>query len=382
MLLKTKNFRRFDKWCQESIVSLELQQQIAASEVWQALTDKNTAAALKEIAARISERLDKNETPLSLNLNSAQLDSASIEICRTLVSTSTRVDPAMPLHFANVKVRNIGRFRIEGVCIDTLSISEPNPHKSIELHNCFIRKLIARQDANVRISLSQCFVGEMILDRGSTKSLIVTGGAIRSITLPPPKYGNPFLGTVSFSKVNFPTNPSLDRLLDGAQGYSNLRAHLSELENVPESNRARTLELRTERHIEEWTFTWLVNWLYEKCANYGLSPGRPIAIILIVDAVVSTILFYVDKGALGLPLKEYDDSWREGLNAPGVCGELARSLFLPIQTIFSPFGGFGTRQLVLAATFEGAVLVTLQGIMTYILLLMTALGIRKRFKLP
>ena len=72
---------------------------------------------------------------------------------------------------------------------------------------------------------------------------------------------------------------------------------------------------------------------------------------------------------------------KDTLLQSGVEGEAYRSAFLPLQSILAPFGFF-PKDLVVPATIGAKVALALQGIATYLLIGMTALGIRKRFKLP
>jgi hypothetical protein len=89
---------------------------------------------------------------------------------------------------------------------------------------------------------------------------------------------------------------------------------------------------------------------------------------------------WFDGGTLGMNATNYH-GWSAAFADAGKPGVAARSVMLPLQTILNPFGLFGVRKLVVAATLWGQLVLILQGILTYLLFLMTILGIRKRFKL-
>ena len=141
----------------------------------------------------------------------------------------------------------------------------------------------------------------------------------------------------------------------------------------------RSLELRTERH-DDRGLNRVVNWVYGACANYGYSPGRPLLIAALLYILAAFFFLWYDGGSLGMNTTDYH-GWSAVFADPGKPGIVARSVLLPLQTILNPFGLFGVRKLVVAATLWGQIVLILQGILTYLLFLMTILGIRKRFKL-
>ena len=55
--------------------------------------------------------------------------------------------------------------------------------------------------------------------------------------------------------------------------------------------------------------------------------------------------------------------------------------YLPLRPIISPLGALGGGSPVDAATLGGKLALVVQGIATYLLIGMTAIGVRKRFKL-
>jgi len=66
---------------------------------------------------------------------------------------------------------------------------------------------------------------------------------------------------------------------------------------------------------------------------------------------------------------------------PEIGGHFTRSALLPLQSIVNPFGiFFDPRKLIVPSTFWGSVILTVQGLCSDVLLLMTVLSIRRRFK--
>jgi hypothetical protein len=110
-----------------------------------------------------------------------------------------------------------------------------------------------------------------------------------------------------------------------------------------------------------------------------MSPGRPLLWLLGLYGLAFASLFIYDCGTLTQPVEFYKGANSSLLDENG--GRLYRSLFLPLQSIVNPFGiFFETRKLIVPTTMFGSVLLTLQGLFSDILVVMTALSIRRRFK--
>lgn len=267
----------------------------------------------------------------------------------------------------------VGKLTMSGALIREV-VLEGN-RQELEFRNCYIARLHAN-GAIDHLRLRGCWIGQFRLEKGSIAELVVSGGSIRSVACPPPGGGNPFIGSVSIDpNVIFATQPT-SKILESAQGYRNLRSHLEELHNVPASNIVRTIELRTERNFgEDRGFTRFVSWVYDTFALYGTNPGRPLAwmVSLYIVAVVFTLGF--DGGTTGLEASAYS-GWREGLTDAA----WRRSLLLPLQSLFNPFGLFGSRQLVIPVSGWTQFGLGLFGLAGDALILMIVLGIRRRFK--
>ena len=198
------------------------------------------------------------------------------------------------------------------------------------------------------------------------------------IDCPPADGPNPFKGAVVFKDVFFPTSSDDTSLFEGPQAYRSLHAHLKKHDNMLMANQMRTHQLRSERS-EELGFAKLTNWIYGTFANYGTSPGRPLWWLLGLYLFVFGIIYAFDHGTLPQSADSYVGAYAVYLNENG--GRLSRSLLLPLNSIVNPFGiFFDSRKLIVPSTTFGSILLTVQGLFSDVLVLMTVLSIRRRFK--
>ena len=90
-------------------------------------------------------------------------------------------------------------------------------------------------------------------------------------------------------------------------------------------------------------------------------------------------IFAGDQGVITQSENDYVGAYEAYLDKNA--GRITRSFMLPLQAIVNPFGiFFDTRKLVVPFTTWGATLLTIQGLCSDVLLLMTVLSIRRRFK--
>lgn len=280
-------------------------------------------------------------------------------------------------HFRELTLRRTKGANISGALIRDLIIGdEAGP---IELERCYVGLMRIRDGVRADIELRHCWIGNLVLGEEALARLSVTGGSIRAIESPPPHRGNPFVGSVTISDVVMPTTPK-SLLLKGPQTYSNLRSHLEKLGNVPAANLMRARELATERHYERG-LTRLVNWIYEFFGDHGLRAGRPLAWAFLAYGVAFALVVGLDGGKWSPDATLYF-GWRTVLTEQALYGDIARSAFLCLQSIINPFGIFGPRSLVVPGTVTGQAILAVQGLFTDLMLFLTILGIRRRFKLP
>lgn len=279
-----------------------------------------------------------------------------------------------------LRTQNMDSVEVSGALIRKLTI-DLRVNNAV-FTDCKIASLdmSSRGEGQTNLTLTNCLVGRLELGDAAVNNFTVIGGSIRAIGCPPPEQGNPFTGSVTFDKkVAFARSRAQSVLFEGPQQYRSLRAHLEKLENAPAASQMRALELAAERESDEG-LTLFVNWVYGTFANYGLDPGRPLkfAGALYIFAVI--IIFLGDGGAAGI-LPELYKGWQTALIEPGVWSEVRRSLLLPLQSLVNPFGLFGTRKLIVPATGWGQIFLAIQGLACDVLLAMSIIAIRKRFKL-
>lgn len=277
-------------------------------------------------------------------------------------------------HFAALKISGLTSWLVHlhpEVCLQPLKFI-----------NCVIGTLDLREKSQsahtLSLELNNCWIGTLALPQACLKNLTITGGGVAKIDCPPADGLNPFKGAVVFKNVFFPTSSDDTSLFEGPQGYRSLHAHLKKHDNMLIANQMRAHQLRSERSDENG-FAYLTNWIYGTFANYGTSPGRPICWLLCVYSFVIGFIYTYDGGTLTIAADNYVGAYAALLDENG--GRLSRSLLLPLNSIVNPFGiFFDSRKLIVPSTTLGSVLLTVQGVFSDVLVLMTVLSIRRRFK--
>ena len=255
---------------------------------------------------------------------------------------------------------------------------------SIRLVKCVIGKIVLTEPSEARgwyrtsLELVDCWIGTMVLPSDTLWRLDVSGGGVAHIECPSSDRKNPFEGEVSFKKVFFPSSLKQTQLFQGPHAYRSLYAHLKKLDNTLMANLMRSHQLRSERADEDW-FSKVTNWFYGTFANYGMSPGRPLGWLHGAYIVAFIYCYNFDYGTLAQSTNTYVGTYAVLLDENG--GRLTRSFLLPLHSIINPFGVFfDPRKLFVPTTGYGSLLLTLQGVFSDILLVMTALSVRRRFK--
>lgn len=248
----------------------------------------------------------------------------------------------------------------------------------IRFVNCVIGQLMLNtSNSQPSLELHHCWIGTLGLPEACTKDLTINGGGIANIDCPPADSPNPFKGAVIFKDVFFPTAVQQTSLFEGSQAYRSLHAHLKKHDNIPAANLMRALQLRSER-TDDQGFTKLTNWIYGTFADYGTSPGRPLLWVLGFYLFASVLIYSFDQGIVNPELK-YVGANKVLLDENGGC--ITRSVLLPLHSLINPFGiFFDARKLILPTTAAGSILLTIQGLCSDVLILMTVLSIRRRFK--
>lgn len=271
------------------------------------------------------------------------------------------------------------KLTLSGVSIKHLLLSVAGI--ALRATNCNIANLgINPTNANAEVRLYQSNVGTLQLRAGALSHFEMQGGSLLNVNSPPPLGGNPFTGTVSFTKdVFFPRRRNI-YILPGPQPYRNMRSHLRSLENAQMANLIHSAELAVERE-DDSPMNQLLSHLYEWMSDFGASALRP----LVWQGVLFILSFSLILGSDGAVQASRDPAselagWQQVLIDPrwGAC---ARAAYLAVQPLVNPIGIFGPRSLLIPQSPWLALWLSLAGILGIILLALFIFAIRRRFKI-
>lgn len=292
------------------------------------------------------------------------------------VSDISHLDVRESLRYAKLEIQNgtikeivltaKAEARFESCIIGTLRINKPGSNRH-------------------EVWLKNCWIGRLILASDSVETFDVKGGGIFDIRCPVPDEPGPFRGNVDFSEgVTLPVSAKESALYRGPQSYRNLRSHIEKLQNFHLTNYFRAKEMAANadpKFGKDVGFNLFINFLYRWLSGYGESASRPLIWILSCWIIAGAVVYGCDDGGrIGLADTQYIGA-RATLNHPE-CGRLARSAFLPIEATFNPLGAFNSRPLVVTNSWPVATLVRATGLISDILIFLSILAIRRRFKLP
>lgn len=259
-----------------------------------------------------------------------------------------------------------------------ISLSIVPLSKGLSLSNCTIGKLTI-YGPRMNVELRNCWIGCLSIASGCIQNLTVNGGGIASIDCPPADGSNPFLGSVQFSNVFFPTSQMHTALFENSQAYRSMHSHLMKLDNILTANQVRSLQLHSERRLENGVVAQFVNCFYGTFSSYGTNPGRPLMVLAFLYTITFVVTYHCDGGRLALPAEAYIGAYSVYLDGNG--GWLNRSLILPAQSILNPFSMFfDVRRYVVPDTWQMGVWLTAQGILSDLMLLLSGISLRRRFK--
>jgi len=243
----------------------------------------------------------------------------------------------------------------------------------VRLENCRIGNLSLPAMGNYE--LKDTWVGDFVISWKSIRSLKVEGGGIANINCPIPEGENPFIGSVQFSKVAFARKPS--RRLTGPQPYRNMRAHMLRLQNAPMAGLFHSLEQAVERHAEQNPVNRGLSWFYQLLSDYGSSPARPLAWLLVLSILTFSVITIAD----GVAVSTDQIGWQAELCEPDWGARLKRSALLLGQGTLNPLGIFAAKGLVAAKNGWLAALLLVHGFCGAILVALFILAVRRRFKM-
>lgn len=377
----------FDEWCQlAGPYSVEFEQPPTIEAIEKEYPSADGPFRVREFIRAVTEQ-GKHWTTLGLKLDRYTDGDWSFQFPMSggsnapIVAENTH---ALGVRSSNSSVPLRGNLKFINLRTPLLGLDLRAAKNPIQLINCVIGEVALLNPTNssresLSVQIHDCWIGTLTLYSGSLKNLTITGGGIAQIECPAADKENPFTGEVSFKNVFFPSSPRQTKLFQNPHAYRSLNAHLKKLDNTLMANLMRSHQLRSERTDEHGWFARLTNWVYGSFADYGMKPGRPVLWILGAYLLAFTYCYNLDYGTLAQGKEFYKGANEVLLDENG--GRFFRSLLLPLHSIINPFGiFFDARKLIVPTTLLSTVLLTIQGLLSDILLVMTALSIRRRYK--
>jgi len=314
-----------------------------------------------------------------------------------IISSESQIHMALPIDFDGLRLSSIETSHTIPLLelsnfITWKFVKKDISNGNVSISNARIGHLILQPSEYCSLHLENCLIGSLDLAPDSVRNLTIKNCLILNISCPPPDEKNPISGTVEIDRSTyFDTLRGDRRTFSGPQCYTSMRAHLEKLQNARMAALFRSLELKAERQSDSG-LNLIANWLYAVLANYGLSPAKPLLWALALYIICVAGIFALDGGATALPEDRYQGYLSHLFGdcaalvdtqfGPEICNErLARSAFLPFQSIGGPIVFFSANKLVVAKYFWTATTLVVQGLFTDILIFLTILSIRRRFKL-
>jgi len=249
---------------------------------------------------------------------------------------------------------------------------------NLHLNNCNIGLLRVQDHRKAEIRVHESNIGTLNVRGDSIGYYEMKGGSLLNVVCPAPKSDNPFTGTVSFTPNVFFPRKRGTYILPGPQPYRNLRYHLRALENVQMANLIHSAELAVERKDDPWT-NKVLSWFYEMMSDFGSSALRSILWLVLLYLLSAWAILWSDGAVSAAPTSELI-GWQQALVDP-LWGEEARSLYLAFQPLVNPIGIFGPKSLLIPRYPLLALGLSLQGLLSLILLALLIFAIRRRFKI-
>ena len=219
------------------------------------------------------------------------------------------------------------------------------------------------QDSFFRASFENATFGRRA--RFSNRRFLDTTSFRKTVFECAPEFHNCVLHQdTDFSGADFQDHRGTDRV-DAARAYRTLKLAMEQLRNSDDQarffrheQRARRLRADTPRALKA------ISWLYEKTADYGESPVRPLLWLLTAFLVFSALYFLAQSGL--------------GAGAPWQWPEPGATLRFALQQVFLPFRVFiAEPPVALLLGLLGA----LHSLLNLGLLALFVIALRRKFRL-
>lgn len=326
-----------------------------------AATTEELTRGFFETLGRQLRQVDLSSVTINTSLVPNQQTIGLLDIRRTIGTVTVLTDAD-----ADLKLQNL---RIGQLICHTGGVK-------LRIVDCDISRFHVHARA-VDVRTTDTNIGSLDLSDFALRHFEMERGSLLNVQCPPPDGDNPFTGTVVFRNVFFPRDRK-NYLLEGAQPYRNLRHHLRSLENAQMANLLHSAELAVERQDDTWP-NRVISWLYELFSDFGSSALRPL-LWLIGFVGVSFVWTYMSAGAV-LASEEKLIGWQEIFLRKDCAGDVLRSLYLAFQPIANPIGIFGKDPILVARFPSLAIWLSIQGMLSVVLIALTIFAIRRRFKI-
>lgn len=266
--------------------------------------------------------------------------------------------------------------RLVNLSIGVLQISHDGVQ--VKLEDCDVAQLWINSH-RAELTTRDTNIGVLNLQQNALKHFEMVGGCLLNINCPSPHEPNPFTGTVSFSADVFFPRDRHRYLLKGPQPYRNLRHHLRDLENAQMANLVHSAELAAERDDDSWP-NRIISRMYELFSDFGSSALRPLVWLLGLAAISFFATYFTSGATLTLPSEQYV-GWQSILLRNDFLGDTLKALYVSFQPIANPLGVFAKTPLLTPESPWLALWLTVQGLLSVVLIALAIFAIRRRFKI-
>lgn len=273
-----------------------------------------------------------------------------------------------------------GQYEFQNLRIGQIDVRD---NCELKLKACQIGRLRIGANTKVKLKLYHCTVRRLVLEPGALHVFRANGGYVLDLALPAANEGNPFVGEVTITETQFPGR-SWGLPLLTAQAYRNMQAHLTALKNIPLRDHFHALELRFERTEGGWSFQGFMSWIYDWTSNYGQSAGRPMAWLILLTVGSAALTYFFD---LAVFAEDDPKGWRKIFDGCKPAAEqfdttckVLKAAFLSGSQITNPLGLFNKEPIIVARDWWWALALTVQGLVSAVLVALTLLAIRRKFR--
>lgn len=240
-----------------------------------------------------------------------------------------------------------------------------------------------------RIVIENCFIGDLLINFPEAEvelTIEISNSRIVGFWLAnPPKIRDFSLINTTFARYKLKHSflAELDMLGHQAprinrKSFALLHLWATANGNNETAHQARGEELALQLNSASGLF-FAYLWMWGAFANFGLSPLRPV-ILMVIVAMISGSLMYFFGTEVGIPNSALV-GWRtQLLEVDGIRDDLFRALIGSIEGIFSPLLSLSGRVMIVPDAFSVSIFKAVQGYFSVFLVSISAFSLRRRFR--